>query len=145
MRMDGRGGGGGGHSFLFPYGQQYTTDAGASPSIPINAVVRSQHLGNGMHWMHGVENLAFSLDFIAIDYDSKLNTQVTKKFKRQKEAVPPQGEGPYFGKPFTRMSCARALRPGPARPGEASERARVWLSTLSPLIHDLVSECGFHI
>jgi hypothetical protein len=25
------------------------------------------------------------------------------------------------------------------------ERARVWLSTLSPLIHDLVSECGFHI
>jgi hypothetical protein len=22
---------------------------------------------------------------------------------------------------------------------------RVWLSTLSPLIHDLVSECGFHI
>jgi hypothetical protein len=34
-------------------------------------------------------------------------------------------------------------RPGPARRGEAS--ARVWLSTLSPLIHDLVSECGFHI
>jgi hypothetical protein len=43
----------------------------------------------------------------------------------------------------SRMSCARALRPGQAR--RASARARVWLSTLSPLIHDLVSECGFHI
>jgi hypothetical protein len=32
----------------------------------------------------------------------------------------------------------------PARRGERA-RARVWLSTPSPLIHDLVSECGFHI
>jgi hypothetical protein len=32
----------------------------------------------------------------------------------------------------------------PFRRGERA-RTRVWLSTLSPLIHDLVSECGFHI
>jgi hypothetical protein len=41
-----------------------------------------------------------------------------------------QGEGPDFGGPFTRMSCARALRPGPARRGERA-RARVALHTLS--------------
>jgi hypothetical protein len=87
----------------------------------------------------------FSLDFIAIGYNSKLNSQVTKKFKRQKEVAPPLGEGPDFGESFTRMSCARALRPAQARPGQASEHARVWLSTLSSLIRDLVSECDFHI
>ena len=49
------------------------------------------------------------------------------KIKRQKEAALLQGDGPDFGGPFTRMSHVRAAspRPGPARPGEASERARV--------------------
>lgn len=40
------------------------------------------------------------------------------KIKRQKEAALLQGDGPDFGGPFTR-------RHGTARPGEASERARV--------------------
>ena len=54
------------------------------------------------------------------------------KIKRQKEAALLQGDGPDFGGPFTRMSHVRAAsprlataRPGPARRGEASERARV--------------------
>ena len=49
------------------------------------------------------------------------------KIKRQKEAALLQGDGPDFGGPLTRMSHVRAAtpRPGPARPGEASERARV--------------------
>ena len=54
------------------------------------------------------------------------------KIKRQKEAALLQGDGPDFGGPFTRMSNVRAASPrlatarhGPARPGEASERARV--------------------
>jgi hypothetical protein len=41
--------------------------------------------------------------------------------------------GPDFSRPFTRMSCARARA---LRSGQAHER--VWFSTLSPLIHDLV-------
>ena len=54
------------------------------------------------------------------------------KIKRQKEAALLQGDGPDFGGPCTRMSHVRAASPchatprhGPARPGEASERARV--------------------
>ena len=54
------------------------------------------------------------------------------KIKRQKEAALLQGDGPDFGGPFTRMSHVRAAsprhgtaRPGPARQGEASERACV--------------------
>jgi hypothetical protein len=47
------------------------------------------------------------------------------------EAAPTQGEGPDFGGPFMRMSCAHALRPATPKPGEASERARVALHTLS--------------
>ena len=54
------------------------------------------------------------------------------KIKRQKEAALLQGDGPDFGGPFTRMSHVRlasprhaTARPGPARLGEASERARV--------------------
>ena len=54
------------------------------------------------------------------------------KIKRQKEAALLQGDGPDFGGPFTRMSHVRAAsprhataRPGQARRGEASERARV--------------------
>ena len=49
------------------------------------------------------------------------------KIKRQKEAALLQGDGPDFGGPFTRMSHVRAASPrhGPARRGEASERARV--------------------
>ena len=47
------------------------------------------------------------------------------KIKRQKEAALLQGDGPDFGGPFTRMSHVRAAPPRPARPSEASERARV--------------------
>ena len=54
------------------------------------------------------------------------------KIKRQKEAALLQGDGPDFGGPFTRMSHVRAASPrlatrrsDPARPGQASERARV--------------------
>ena len=54
------------------------------------------------------------------------------KIKRQKEAALLQGDEPDFGGPFTRMSHVRAAsprhgtaRPGQARRGEASERARV--------------------
>ena len=54
------------------------------------------------------------------------------KIKRQKEAALLQGDGPDFGGPFTRMSHVHAAsprlataRPGPARRGKASERARV--------------------
>ena len=39
------------------------------------------------------------------------------KIKRQKEAALLQGDGPDFGGPFTRMSCA-------LRPGQASEIGR---------------------
>jgi hypothetical protein len=44
---------------------------------------------------------------------------------------------------LSRACRAPASFAPPPRPGEAS--ARVWLSTLSPLIYDLVSECDFHI
>jgi hypothetical protein len=44
------------------------------------------------------------------------------------------------GRPFTR-ACRAPASFGPARRASA----RVWLSILSPFIHDLVSECGFHI
>ena len=44
------------------------------------------------------------------------------KIKRQKEVALLQGDGPDFGGPFTRMSHVRLAT---ARPGEASERARV--------------------
>jgi hypothetical protein len=48
------------------------------------------------------------------------------------------------GAGFRRIIHAYVVRPCPSpHPGQASER--VWLSTLSPLIHDLVSECSLHI
>lgn len=50
------------------------------------------------------------------------------KIKRQKEAALLQGDGPDFGGPFTCMYASPRLaspRHGPARRGEASERARV--------------------
>lgn len=49
------------------------------------------------------------------------------KIKRQKEAALLQGDGSNLGGPFTCMSHVRAASPlhAPARPGEASERARV--------------------
>jgi hypothetical protein len=50
---------------------------------------------------------------------------------RQKEAAHLQGLDPDFSGPFTRTLRARALRPG--RPGEASERARVFF--LLPVTH----------
>jgi hypothetical protein len=58
----------------------------------------------------------------------QLEGQETKKRKQQKETALPQGEEPDFGGPFTQVPRTRALRPappGPARRGEASERARV--------------------
>ena len=66
----------------------------------------------------------------------------------KKESASPQGEGPDFGGPFTRTSCARPLRlasprhatPRQAWPGEASERARVFF--LIPLNHTHASGYG---
>jgi hypothetical protein len=51
---------------------------------------------------------------------------------------------PARGAEFRQTIHAHVVRPSPLpRPAQASER--VSLSTLSPLIHDLVSECDFHI
>jgi hypothetical protein len=54
---------------------------------------------------------------------------------------------PAKGVGFRRTIHTHVVRPRPLpRPDQARRAStRVWLSTLSSLIHDLVSECGLYI